>query len=40
MSGLQELEPTVFDERDVAAGQLDLQQVAVVPGAEQDGLLP
>ena len=37
--GLQELQPAVLHERDVAPRQLHLEQVAVVAGAEQDGLL-
>src|SRR6266511_358687 len=36
--GLHELQAAVLDERDVPAGQLDLQEVAVVAGAEQHGL--
>ena len=39
MGGLEEPQPAVLDERDPPAAQLDLQQVAVVPGAEQDGLV-
>src|SRR4029453_5637412 len=35
---LQELQAAVFDARDVAASQLDLQEVAVVRGPEQHGL--
>ena len=37
--GLQELQPAVLHERDVAPGQLHLEQVAVVRRAEQHGLL-
>ena len=36
---LQELQSAVFDERNIAARQLQLQQVAVVARAKQDGLL-
>ena len=36
--GLDEFEPAVFDERDVAPGQLDFEQRAVVRGAEQHRL--
>src|SRR5205085_8153884 len=36
---LDKFEPAIFDERDVAARQLDLQPPAMVRGAEQDGLL-
>ena len=37
--GLEELQPAVLHERDVAAGQLELERVAVVAGAEQHGLV-
>ena len=36
---LDKFEPAIFDERDVAARQLDLQPPAMVRGAEQDGLV-
>ena len=39
MGGLEEFQPAVFDERDVAPRQLHLQGAAVVRGAEQHGLL-
>ena len=37
--GLHELEAAVLDEGDVAAGQLQLEHVAVVAGTEEDRLL-
>jgi hypothetical protein len=39
VGALEEPQPSVLDERDVAPGQLELKPVAVVPGAEQHGLL-
>src|SRR6516162_3054577 len=36
---LNKFGPAIFDERDVAARQLDLQPPAMVRGAEQDGLV-
>src|SRR6267143_3472511 len=36
---LQKLEPPVLHERDVAAAELDFEQVGVVGGAHQDGLV-
>ena len=39
MCRLDKFEPSIFDERDVAARQLDLQLPAMVRGAEQDGLV-
>ena len=36
--GFEEFQPAEFDERDVAAGQFDLERTAVVRGAEQHGL--
>ena len=38
VGGLQELQAAVLHERDVPAGELDLEQVAVVAGPEQDRL--
>ena len=38
--GLEELETAVLHERDVAAHQLELEQVAVVRGAKEHGLAP
>ena len=38
MSGLHELQPAVFHERDVAACELDLEKVRVMRRAEQHGL--
>ena len=38
VGGFEELEAAVFDEGDVAPGQFHLQQIAVVGGAEEDGL--
>ena len=37
--GVEELQPAELDERNVAAGQLDLERAAVVRGAEQHRLL-
>ena len=37
--GLQEAQPAVLHVRDVAAGELELEQVGVVRGAHQHGLL-
>ena len=38
MSGFEKFEAAIFDERDVAPPELDLEKVAVMSGAEQDGL--
>ena len=40
VGGLEELQPAVLDERHAAAGELDLEQVAVVRGAHEHGLCP
>ena len=37
---LDELQPAVFHEGDVPSRQFDLERVGVVPGAEQDRLVP
>ena len=37
--GFEELQSAVLDERDASSGELDLEQVAVVRGAHQHGLL-
>ena len=39
MCRLEELEPAVLDERDASAGQLELEPVGVMAGAEQDRLV-
>ena len=39
MGAVEEFEAAEFDERNVAAGQLDLQRAAVMRGAEQHRLL-
>jgi hypothetical protein len=36
---VDKFEPAIFDERDVAGRQLNLQPPAMVRGAEQDGLV-
>src|SRR5260370_22462888 len=38
MRGVEVAQPAVLHERDPAPCQLELEQVRVVPGAEQDGL--
>jgi hypothetical protein len=38
MCGLKKLQTTVFHERDVSSGELDLERGAVVCGPEQDCL--
>src|SRR5205085_6543179 len=38
MRRLQELQPAVFDEWNIASGELKLQQIAVVAGAEENRL--
>jgi hypothetical protein len=38
--GFEESEATVLAERDATCGQFDFQQVAVVPGTHEDGLVP
>ncbi len=37
--GLEELQPTELDERDVAGGELDLEKIAVVRRPHQDRLV-
>ena len=39
MRRFEELEAAVFHERDVAAAELDFEEVGVVGGAHQDGLV-
>ena len=38
MGGFEELEATIFDERDAPAGEFDLKLIAVVAGTEQHRL--
>ena len=38
MRGLKEFEAAIFDERDIAPAELDLEEIAVVRGAEQHRL--
>ena len=38
MGGFEKFEPAIFNKRDIAPPKLDLEQVAVMSGAEQHGL--